>query len=144
MQRVKHHRGRMSVQGKNFLMNLDETDPNVIRSMFMRKFGRLITDKVIFKYGKNINKNPKSANNEYQLNHYTRTNQIDMIPENRSNIKRLNPDRVYMRGNTVRLSVGEIEYEIPVSLFSAEFIISLKDKVTENLKNQLSSLNGKV
>ena len=64
MQQVKHHRGRMSIQGKNFLMNLDETDPNVIRSMFMRKFGRLITDKVIFKYGKNTHKNPKHTNQE--------------------------------------------------------------------------------
>jgi len=144
MQQVKHHRGRMSIQGKNFLMNLDETDPNVIRSMFMRKFGRLITDKVIFKYGKNTHKNPKHTNNEYQLNHYMHTDKIDRISENVSNIKRLSPERVYIYGNTVRLSVGDIEYEIPVSLFSAEFIISLRNKVTDNLKNQLSSLNGTV
>lgn len=72
------------------------------------------------------------------------TDKIDRISENVSNIKRLSPERVYIYGNTVRLSVGDIEYEIPVSLFSAEFIISLRNKVADNLKNQLSSLNGTV
>ena len=128
MQQVKHHRGRMSIQGRKFLMNLDETDPNVIREMFMRKFGRLITDRIIFKYTNNAHK--KDAKEPAVVN--------------MENVKRLTPRSIYMSGNTVRLTVENTVYEIPVSLFSAEFIISLRNKVANNLKDQLDCLNGTV
>jgi len=119
MTKIKHHRGRMSFQGKEFLGNIKETDVETIKKMFFQKFGKHLTEQTIKRH---LNPSKPSVKETVQI-----------VPKN---ISVLNGKVVYYWGNLC--------VEMPLNAFNTGFIIALKGAYVDALREELKALNAEV
>ena len=119
MTKIKHHRGRMSHQGKEFLGNIKETDVETIKKMFFQKFGKHLTEQTIKRH---LNPSKPSVKETVQI-----------VPKN---ISVLNGKVVYYWGNLC--------VEMPLNAFNTGFIIALKGAYVDALREELKALNAEV
>lgn len=117
MTKIKHHRGRMSFQGKEFLGNIKETDVETIKKMFFQKFGKHLTEQTIKRH----------------LNPSNEKETVQIVPKN---ISVLNGKVVYYWGN--------LRIEMPLNAFNTGFIIALKGAYADALREELKALNAEV
>jgi len=126
MTKIKHHRGRMSFQGKEFLGNIKETNVETIKKMFFQKFGKHLTERTIKRHLK-----PSKPSVE--------KNSLDKVF-----IHKLNPRNISIVDRKIVFADGPDLYEMPLNAFNTGFIIALKSAYVDALKEELKALNAEV
>ena len=129
MTKIKHHRGRMSFQGKEFLGNIKETDVETIKKMFFQKFGKHLTAQTIERHLKPSKPSAKK-------------NALDV------SIHKLNPRNISIIDRKIVFANGPDLYEIPLNAFNTGFpdtrLSLLKAAYVDALKEELRALNAEV
>ena len=126
MTKIKHHRGRMSFQGKEFLGNIKETNVETIKKMFFEKFGKHLTAQTIERHLKSSKPSVKK-------------NALDKVF-----IHELTPRNISIIDRKIVFADGPDLYEMPLNAFNTGFIIALKGAYVDALKEELKALNAEV
>tara|TARA_E500000178_G_scaffold49110_1_gene44449 strand:+ start:74 stop:466 length:393 start_codon:yes stop_codon:yes gene_type:complete len=130
MTKIKHHRGRMSFQGKEFLDNIKETNVETIKKMFFEKFGKHLTAQTIERHLKSSKPSVKK-------------NALDKVF-----IHKLTPRNISIIDRKIVFADGPDLYEMPLNAFNTGFpdtrLSVLKGAYVDALKEELRALNAEI